>query len=711
MRITLVLILTFTLSNALSQTRIAGKITGRDGLGIPLANIILLNTYDGTTSDPDGNFMFTTTEKGDQTLIVKFIGFREHQQLVHLDGTEQLLKIALEETINELEAVTISAGSFTASDESRRTVLRAVDIATTAGATADIAGALNTLPGTQKVGETGRIFVRGGEGHEAQTFVDGLLVVNPYSPSAPNTPSRGRFLPFMFKGTSFSTGGYSSEYGQALSSALVLDSKDKSETTRTDIGILSVGGDLAHTQAWDHGSAAAKVQYTNLIPYFSLIDQQTDWINAPVSLEGSTAFRQEVGKDGIVKFFGNFNRTNFSLYRQDIDDQDNDKLFDLSNRYTYLNAFYKDPINDDWLVRGGLSYTSINDRTGVDDIAITENESGIHGKAVLEGSLSDKIALKTGAEIIRKKYDRSYSQCPVEAFEEIVMAGFAETDIYTSNNFVARSGGRFEYNTLQHSWSLDPRVSLAYKTGAEGQMSLAYGKFRQSAANEWLRVNTDLSSEKADHYILNYQRVDNNRTLRVETYYKQYANLVKVSGRTGVNNNGHGYARGFDLFWRDNETFSNADYWLSYTFLDTEREYLNFPYAATPAFASRHNFSAVGKYFVRKIKSQMGMTYSFASPRPYNNPNTTGFNSGRTPAYHDLSFNWSYLPRPSLIIYFSCTNLLGRDNIFGYQYGTQLNQQGVYNELAIRQSAKRFLFVGIFLTLSRDKSVNQLPAL
>ena len=50
-----------------------------------------------------------------------------------------------------------------AGEEKRRTILKAVDIATTAGATADIAGALNTLPGTTKNGESGRLFVRGGQ--------------------------------------------------------------------------------------------------------------------------------------------------------------------------------------------------------------------------------------------------------------------------------------------------------------------------------------------------------------------------------------------------------------------------------------------------------------------------------------------------------------------------------------------------------------------
>ncbi|HEY0770777.1 MAG TPA: TonB-dependent receptor, partial [Sphingobacteriaceae bacterium] len=208
----------------------------------------------------------------------------------------------------------------------------------------------------------------------------------------------------------------------------------------------------------------------------------------------------------------------------------------------------------------------------------------------------------------------------------------------------------------------------------------------------------------------NYQRIENNRTFRVETYYKKYDNLVKVQDGV-VTNHGNGYAQGVEVFWRDNESVSRLDYWISYSFLDTKRNYLNFPTEATPTFASKHNFSVVGKYFIEKMKSQLGATFSYTSPRPYNNPNESTFNGGKTPSYQDLSFTWSYLPKPNLIVFFSCTNLLGRDNIFGYEYGKARNEDGLYNSRAIRQPAPRFLFLGIFLTISKDKSVNQLPTL
>ncbi len=207
--------------------------------------------------------------------------------------------------------------------------------------------------------------------------------------------------------------------------------------------------------------------------------------------------------------------------------------------------------------------------------------------------------------------------------------------------------------------------------------------------------------------------INNDRTFRVETYYKKYTDLVKfIDGNLYLlNSTGTGYAKGAELFWRDSKSIKFLDYWVSYSFLDTKRDYLNFPYSAMPAFASKHNFSVVGKYFMTSIKSQLGVTYSYGSPRPYNNPNTDQFNSGRTPSYQDLSANISYLPKNWLIIYVSCTNLLGRNNIFGYEYSATPDVNGVYAERAIMQPAKHFLLVGAFITISKNKSVNQLPNL
>ena len=56
-----------------------------------------------------------------------------------------------------------------------------VELVTVAGANGDFYKALQTLPGTQLQGETGRLLVRGGSSEETQTYIDGLHVLVPYT--------------------------------------------------------------------------------------------------------------------------------------------------------------------------------------------------------------------------------------------------------------------------------------------------------------------------------------------------------------------------------------------------------------------------------------------------------------------------------------------------------------------------------------------------
>ena len=51
---------------------------------IPGANIFLVNTYDGASSDEQGKFEFETTETGSQLLAVKFIGYKEFKSQMEI---------------------------------------------------------------------------------------------------------------------------------------------------------------------------------------------------------------------------------------------------------------------------------------------------------------------------------------------------------------------------------------------------------------------------------------------------------------------------------------------------------------------------------------------------------------------------------------------------------------------------------------------------
>jgi len=216
--------------------------------------------------------------------------------------------------------------------------------------------------------------------------------------------------------------------------------------------------------------------------------------------------------------------------------------------------------------------------------------------------------------------------------------------------------------------------------------------------------------------LLNYQFLDNGKTFRAEAYYKDYSGLVKYNTElpqfdSQYSNNGSGYASGLDLFWRDNKSIENLDYWVSYSYLDTERDFRNFREQATPNFASKHNLSVVTKYWVNKLRSQVGLSYNYGSGRPYDNPNTADFLAEKTKSFNNLSLNWAYLIDQQKILYLSVNNILSFNNINNYQYANTPNIDGVFDRQAIRPAADSFFFVGFFWTISTDNKSNQLDNL
>jgi len=703
---------------SLGQSFLSGKVI--DDRGEPLfgVNIVITNTYDGTSTNEFGEFSFKSVESGDQTVTASFIGYKTLQLEVNMMDDLTNLNFELTEEINKIDGVTISAGAFEASDKKKSVILRTFDIVTTAGATADITGVMNTLPGTQTVGEEGRLFVRGGAGHEAKTFINGLLVAAPYGQTPQNIPSRFRFSPFLFKGAFFSTGGYSAEYGQALSSVLQLNTYDLPARSQTDISLMSVGADISQTIKKNNTSLYGQIQYTDLTAYYALVPQKYEWDRAPNSWNSTLHFKQKFNGGGIIQAYVNYDKSNLTINQPLQGNIYENGNYDINNDDFYMNIAVNNAVTELVSYRGGISFTSNKSMIVLDDdVAIENHIKSIHTKTVFDHDLSENIQLKYGAEWIYDNYTENIIESENSvvqslSFDNHLISPFAEADIYFSNKLIARLGARYEYNNLLKNHDVSPRASIAYKVDENSQFSMACGRFSQLPIAEYMKWKPDLKKEKASHYILNYQYSHEGRIFRSEVYYKKYDQLTtkEIIGNKTFNfsNDGYGDAKGIELFWRDSKTFEAIDYWVSYSYLDTERKYDVFPYPVMPYYASNHNFSFVYKHFISQIKSQIGWTYSFASGRPYTNPNTGSYNTKKTKNYNDLSLNYSYLLKPNMILHAAVSNILGFENIFGYQYNYTPNEQGVYESIPIEPQAKRFLFIGFFITISKDKNANQL---
>ena len=428
-----------------SQSIITGKVTREQGEALPGANIYLKGTYDGTSANENGQFILKTTKKGAFDLCIGFIGYELFVQKVELKGDSIHFNIGLKEAFSQMNAVTITAGTFEAGDKKQAVTITPLDMVTTAGANGDVYGALQSLPGTTTNGESGRLFVKGGDSEESQTYIDGSLVYVPYNSSAPNLSTRGRFNPFMFKGTIFSTGGYSAEYGQALSSVLLLNTNDMPAEDQLDLSFMSIGLGLSGTKLWKNGAITGSVDYNNLTPYMSLAPQNYKWIHAPESTSSALSLRQKTGKTGMLKFYSSFEKHEIAINQSNLDQGGNPFTYNLGNNNYFMNASWVGRIANKWSMTSAGSFTNNEDDIRFDQTTIGKKIVGIHLKNIFSHTFTDKFNLKIGGEFFAKTFSQNVltpAETHDNSFTNHSFAGFSEAQIYASSKFVTRLGIR-----------------------------------------------------------------------------------------------------------------------------------------------------------------------------------------------------------------------------------------------------------------------------
>lgn len=470
---------------------------------------------------------------------------------------------------------------------------------------------------------------------------------------------------------------------------------------------------------------------------YKLISQEQEYFKVPGYHNGEINFRLKTSKTGIIKYFGYVSKGMLGILPVDIDSIGYRNAFKLKNFNTYHNISYREKLNNGWSLNAGISFTGNNDTIAssvrdIDNHIISSpslafknfnfenNTVQWNTKIVVEKKLRGLSSIRFGNESNLNSYRLIYlSQGLEPAHQKVrdnITSFFAEADIYLTIKIAAKIGSQYEYSSGISKSGFSPRLSLAYKLSDRSQVSVAYGKFCQTPESKYLFQNASLDYLKATHYITQFQKVANSQTFRAEVFYKKYKNLIRVNYKNGeedFDSNGYGYATGVEFFWRDKKSLKGFDYWISYSFLDTKRQSLNYPTRLQPDFAATHTASWVLKKLCASLKTQFNVSYSFASGRPYYNIKVNDISGkyqildqGRTIDYHNLGFSVNYLPNLTskgaakyTVLVLSVSNALGNRQVFGYHY-SQNNERKV----AIIPPAKTFIFLGIYLSFGADKT-------
>ncbi|MBC30108.1 MAG: hypothetical protein CMH48_04600 [Muricauda sp.] len=92
---------------AYSQTTVQGKVVDENGEPVPGANVVLIGKAEGTTTDFDGNFEFSTSETPPFQLRISNIGYAD--ATVSITSNNQTVNVTLSEASTILDEIVISA--------------------------------------------------------------------------------------------------------------------------------------------------------------------------------------------------------------------------------------------------------------------------------------------------------------------------------------------------------------------------------------------------------------------------------------------------------------------------------------------------------------------------------------------------------------------------------------------------------------------------
>jgi hypothetical protein len=604
------------------------------------------------------------------------MGFNDYTQSITISSSTHLA-IRLHERATAIDEVVVTASTYSFGKSDNFKTMNALDVVMSGNSCGDIVASLQSLPGTQKVGEDGKLYVRGGESEECQTFVNGMHVLVPYSTNTENTAVRGRFSPFLFKGINFSLGGYSGEYGQALSAVLPMETTDLATSDKFGVSASLVDWNIGGTKVFTSSALSFNAALNSMGLYDRLFAQRQDLTRPYRKFSGEAQYKKEYNGRGVLKSYVGYDFTSVGLHQDE-------RHISLKEHNVYANLTYKTPIGRGYTLFAGFAnstvFNHIDDAVNAGD-HYRNFRNEVHLKAELRKVYNSVLKLQAGVEdYIRNstlrfapyRYNLDYN----------ILATHIDAQWRIMPKLFLHVAARMEM--MDHHYQLMPRTTLSYIPNKRWQFSLVAGQYSQTAEDDILaQSNKSLCQSTASHIILSMQYNFASSLLRIEPYYKRYSHLPLL--HNGIyQSDGYGNSKGVDIYVENHSISSRLTTTLAYSFNDSERLYMDNTEPCAPGFASRHNLRLTAKYAIAKFI--IGIANSYATGRHFAN--------GTTPYYNSLDANITYLLSPKVILYSSLNNILGRTNIFRYDAAGN----------GITSSRDRFFYIGIFVSLKNNKA-------
>jgi len=213
---------------------IKGRVTNAlNNEPIMFANVLVLGTEKGTTTDIEGNYAIEGLEPGLYNVRFTYIGFEERTEyeVQVINNRPAEVNVQLQEQTAELEEVVVRAAPFKKTEESPVSLrtIGVAEIQRNPGGNRDISRVVQTLPGvTTSASFRNDLIIRGGAPNENRFFLDEVEVpvINHFATQGASGGPVGMINVNFIREVDFYSGAFPANRGNALSSVFDFAMRD-----------------------------------------------------------------------------------------------------------------------------------------------------------------------------------------------------------------------------------------------------------------------------------------------------------------------------------------------------------------------------------------------------------------------------------------------------------------------------------------------------
>jgi hypothetical protein len=690
------------------------------------ANVAVMGRQLGGSVGEDGRFVIAGVPVGLYRLQISMIGYETaiRPDVVVRSNRITSVQIELDETALGMGEVVVTADYFSAIEEEAVSTVNFnfEEIRRSPGAAGDISRLVQALPSVNmNTDQRNDLIVRGGSPAENLTIIDNIEIpnINHFPTQGASGGPIGLLNTDLIADVTFYAGGFSAEYGDRLSSVIVVDQREGNREEfdgEVNLGMVGAGLILEGPVGRRRGSWILSARRS----YLDLIVNAIGTGAVPKYSDVQAMATYDLNPENQLELLA---ISGFDTIDISPDDEAEDDFVAVATDQYIAGANWRWLWSTKGYAETSLAYTrgdyGVNVLDGETRQVLFNNDSREQKLALRSNwhfALRPGSAVKWGivARRLFSDFDMfddagtnrvNIPEDELQLREEVTatkLGAFASLQQSLGARLSATVGARLEYFDLNEEFDWSPRVSLAGKLDERTTLTAAFGIYYQNLSLSLLVQHPDnrrLENPRADHYVVGLRRrLTPNTLLSVEAYQKNYTESpfdpddptilivdyfadfgTPVPGR--LVGGGKAQSRGVEALIQK-KLAEDVYGTLSYAY--SISQYTDFTgVERNRTFDNRHLVSLIVGYR-SSDRFEYSVRWRYAGGRPY-----TPFdqelsrqlgqaiiqrdriNSERYSAYHRLDLRFDYrkhFENFNLVSFFTVLNTYNRANIFTYYW-------------------------------------------